>query len=104
SEPQAKEGAIEYLTQFLVSLGGPIKPSGEEVNVLAVEQGRKLFHTVGCVACHAPEKNANTIIPSIPLPNLAIKTTAENLESFLLDPTKVRPGSRMPSLNLTKEE
>lgn len=104
SEQQSKEGAVEYLTQFLVSLGGPIKPSGEEVNVLAVDTGRKLFHQVGCIACHAPEKNANLKIPSIPLPNLAQKLTVENLEAFLLDPAKVRPGGRMPSLNLTRDE
>jgi mono/diheme cytochrome c family protein len=102
SEPQAKEGVADYLTHFLVSLGGPIKTSGEEVNVLAADQGRKLFHKVGCVACHAPEKGL--AIPSIPLPNLATKTTVENLEAFLLDPSKVRPGGRMPSLNLTRDE
>ena len=56
SEAQAKAGAAEYLTQYLVSLGGPIKPSEEDGNTLLVEQGRKLFQSVGCVACHSVEK------------------------------------------------
>ncbi|HZL35141.1 MAG TPA: PA14 domain-containing protein [Tepidisphaeraceae bacterium] len=103
SDPQAKQGAIDYLTQYLVSLGGPIAPSSEEGNNLLVDQGRTLYHQVGCVACHAPEKNIKTAVPSVPLPNLAEKTSADALTAFLLDPVKVRPGSRMPNLNLTKE-
>ena len=104
SEPKAKEGAIDFLVQFLVSLGGPIKPATEEGNVLLEEQGKKLFHNVGCVACHEPEKNAATKIPSIPLPNLSEKTTVDQLEGFLLDPLRVRPGSRMPNLGLSRDE
>jgi mono/diheme cytochrome c family protein len=104
SDPQSKQGAAEYLTQYLVSLGGPIKPSAEEGNVVQVEQGRKLYSTVGCVACHAIEKGAPMKVPSIPLPNLAEKTTVDHLEAFLLDPLKERPASRMPNLGLSKDE
>ena len=77
SDAQAKDGAVEFLTHYIVSLGGPMKPSGEEGSSLVVDHGRKLFHQVGCAACHAPEKNANTLIPSIPFPKLAEKTTVE---------------------------
>lgn len=104
SDPKSKAGAIDYLVQFLVSLGGPIKPATEEGSVLLEEQGKKLFHSVGCVACHAPEKTAATKIPSIPLPDLAEKTTVDQLEAFLLDPIRVRPGSRMPNLGLSRDE
>lgn len=104
SDPQAKAGAIEYLTQYLVSLGGPMAPASEEGNSMLVDRGRTLFQQVGCVACHAPEKNAKTAVPSVPLPNLAEKTTADQLTAFLLDPVKVRPGSRMPNLNLTHDD
>lgn len=104
SDAQAKEGAIDFLTNYLVSLGGPIKPSGEEGNSLMADHGRTLFQQVGCAACHAPDKKANTTIPSIPFPKLAEKTTVEHLAAFLLDPAKVRPAGRMPSLNLTKDE
>jgi mono/diheme cytochrome c family protein len=104
SEAQSKDGAVDFLTNYLVSLGGPIKPSGEEGSSIQVDQGRALFQKVGCAACHAPDKTARTTIPSIPFPKLAEKTTVENLEAFLLDPTKVRPGGRMPSLNLSKDE
>lgn len=104
SDPQAKQGAIDFLVQYLVSLGGPMKPASEAGNDLLVEQGQRLFHRVGCVACHAPEKNAATTIPSLPLPNLAEKTTVDQLQAFLLDPFKVRPDSRMPNLGLSRDE
>ncbi len=56
SEPAAKQGAVEFLTQYLVSLGGPTAPATQEGNTIQVDQGRVLYHTVGCVACHAPEQ------------------------------------------------
>ena len=71
----------------------------------AVERGRRLFHSVGCVACHAPEASgAEPAIPSVPLPDLAGKTSVAALSTFLLDPRSTRPGGRMPSLYLTPAE
>ena len=67
-----------------------------------VERGRRLFHSIGCVACHAPEASgAEPAIPSVPLPDLATKTSVAALTRFLLDPRSTRPGGRMPSLYLT---
>ena len=54
SEPAAKQGAVEFLTHYLVSLGGPMKPGTEEGTKPQVQAGERLFHSVGCVACHAP--------------------------------------------------
>ena len=127
-----KQESAEALTHYLVSLDGPIKASGTEGAGSTVDAGRVLYHTVGCVACHAPEvgyappapagsaggsddldapKHAKPAppagpagIPSVPLPNLASKTTVEQLEEFLLDPLKARPHSRMPSSNLEPGE
>ncbi len=71
----------------------------------AVERGRRLFHSIGCVACHAPEASgAEPAIPSVPLPDLAAKTSVAALTRFLLDPRSTRPGGRMPSLYLTPAE
>ena len=104
SEPNAKQGAIAFLTNYLVSLGGPIAPSKMQGNPSIVEEGRKLFHSVGCIACHAPEKTPNTLVPSFPLADLAEKTTPDELVEFLMDPLKVRPDSRMPNFHLTRDE
>ncbi len=108
SEPAAKQGAVEFLTHYLVSLGGPMKTSTEEGSQTQVEAGDKLFHTVGCVACHAPMTKTGKVIetklPSVPLGNLATKTTVDQLSKFLLEPHKVRPSGRMPQLGLTSDE
>ena len=70
-----------------------------------VERGRTLFHSVGCVACHAPEgAEGEPAIPSVPLPDLNAKTSVAALAGFLLDPRAARPGGRMPPLHLEQEE
>ena len=104
SDEQAKKGAADYLTEYLVSLGGPIKPGSEDGNTLLVEQGKKLYQSVGCVACHAIDQGAASKVPSVPLPNLAEKTTVDHLQAFLQNPLKERPASRMPNLGLSRDE
>ena len=71
----------------------------------AVERGRRLFHSVGCVACHAPEATGDEpVVPSVPLPDLNAKTSVGALTEFLLDPRAARPSGRMPPLHLAREE
>ena len=101
-DASTKRQDVEALTHFLVSLGGPLIPSNAPSDAKTVEQGRKLFHTIGCLACHAPEKKGETTIPSVPLGNLAMKTSVETLTLFLLDPTQDRPAGRMPNLQLSR--
>ena len=88
---------------------------------LKIQQGRALYHQAGCVACHAPQESAAALKAgssteqaagnfteltnsSVPLGNLAIKMSVPELAKFLMDPLKVRPSGRMPSLNLTETE
>jgi mono/diheme cytochrome c family protein len=105
SEPQAKAGAVEFLTHFLASLGGPMQPSAVEGTTVLAAQGKQLYHTVGCVACHAPEQGlADPKVPSVPHGDLAGKYTVESLTDFLLDPHKTRPAGRMPSLHLSVKD
>ena len=104
-EAQGKQDVVENLTEYLISLDGPIKPATQEGDAVQAELGKQLYHTVGCIACHAAENGSPAAkVPSIPLPNLAEKTTVNELETFLLDPVKVRPGSRMPSSGLGQDE
>ena len=94
------------------------------------QRGQKLYHLVGCVACHEPDSDyqgghsqpsamatllstlepedleemgltaAARPVPSVPLPNLAAKYTSQALTFFLASPETVRPGARMPNLKL----
>ncbi|MEP6669204.1 MAG: PA14 domain-containing protein [Chthoniobacter sp.] len=111
----ARAEAAEALTHFLVSLRGSAKPQAIGQSAAATNLGRTLYHTVGCVQCHAPEEAppgkpdakdglAELAKTSVPLGNLAKKYTVSELAEFLRDPLKSRPGGRMPSLKLNPAE
>jgi cytochrome c2 len=118
---------VELLTHYLASLGGPIDQRESGGSVFQIERGKELFHRVGCVACHEPvepppahdENDPAAALraeiraemeegkpkkPSMPLGDLAGKTTVQRLTEFLLDPLHVRPSGRMPSLALNRGE
>lgn len=70
-------------------------------------RGRELFHTVGCVACHAPRSKLNAeseLADSVPLGPIDQKYRVQSLSKFLEDPHRVRPSGRMPSLGLSHWE
>ncbi|QDV71047.1 Cytochrome c [Rosistilla carotiformis] len=94
------------------------------------ENGRRLYHRIGCVACHEPDADYETAevkaspldamleqldpeeledlglsgaarrVASVPHGDVASKYTPLSLTHFLLDPEKVRPSGRMPNLKL----
>jgi mono/diheme cytochrome c family protein len=98
--PEAERAeAANALAHFLASLG---KPSASALPAAeAVERGRKLYHSVGCVACHSPEK---ALAGSVPLGPLAQKYTLASLTEFLQDPLAARPSRRMPDSHLEHAE
>tara|TARA_R110002049_G_scaffold27321_2_gene94108 strand:- start:222787 stop:225147 length:2361 start_codon:yes stop_codon:yes gene_type:complete len=98
------------------------------------ENGKQIYHRVGCVACHAPDQNVTVNTPSdsqldrlleeldpeeladmglagaarrvrsVPHPELPAKYSRRSLTYFLADPLKTRPAGRMPHLKLTAIE
>jgi mono/diheme cytochrome c family protein len=110
SEAKSRDGAVEYTVHYLTALGGPMKAPVFEAYPQMAEQGRAIYNTVGCVACHAPEGGDPPAPPdtpqttSVPLPNLAAKYSVRGLSDFLLQPDASRHGGRMPSLHLSREE
>ena len=109
-----KAEAAEALTHYLLSLNAPDSGVQTGFSLAAVNTGKALFHSVGCVACHAPQEPSATSseksIPpalapqSVPLGDVARKFSVQELAAFLRDPIKSRPSGRMPSLNLTDGE
>lgn len=114
----AKAEAAEALTHYLISLRGEAKDKPVGSGLAAVNIGRTLYHSVGCVACHAPQEapagaaaNAETTAQleklaktSVPLGVLEKKYSVSALAAFLRDPVKSRPGGRMPSSRLNEGE
>lgn len=110
--PDRDPAEVEALKHFLVSLKTPVEPlpvAGD------IEAGRRLYHRIGCVACHAPEVGYRPLdlpdgmeieltgLPSVPM-NLADKYDEASLARFLLDPHATRPAGRMPAFRLTDQE
>lgn len=117
----------EALTHFLVaqSTPSPEKQGAQEINR---QQGKSLFHSVGCVACHGPkeamadaplkpkrndededeEKSVaakKAIKPiAIPLGHVSGKYNLKSLSEFLFQPLRVRTSGRMPDMKLTPAE
>ncbi|MEX2579089.1 MAG: hypothetical protein WD342_08520 [Verrucomicrobiales bacterium] len=102
---------VEALKHYLGTLTRelPDYPVGD------VDEGRRFYHRVGCVACHAPEvgyrpegipENAGiemTGLPSVPM-NLADLYSLDSLVHFLLNPREHRPSGRMPDFKLSETE
>jgi mono/diheme cytochrome c family protein len=111
------EGAVEDLTHFLASLGGPLAAPADETpaDAALVTTGLVAYHTVGCFACHGPLERledvpgaAGTSVAAwrtyAPLGAPATKTTRSALAAFLADPLAHRPSGLMPDQKLTDIE
>ncbi len=98
----AAERAVtaDALAHYLATLGGA-SPTFTRPAPQAVERGRKLYLSVGCVSCHSPE---TPLADSVPLGPVAAKYSVASLAAFLEDPLAVRPGGRMPDLKLNHFE
>ena len=136
---EEREPAADALTAFLSSLQQPfseIKASGlnpvpmEFWNRGNLENGRRLYHQIGCVACHEPDaayevtavkpSALDELLPqldadelkemglsstarqvnSVPHAVLSAKYTHQSLTYFLLNPEHTRPTGRMPNFGL----
>lgn len=77
---------------------------------LATGDGFKSFQEGGCIACHAINgTSANAMLgPDLThvgsrstIASGILENTPENLEKWIKDPPGVKPGSKMPNLNLS---
>jgi cytochrome c2 len=99
--PEAERAPIvEALVHFLATTGkvAHTNPMRQHVN-----RGDILYHSIGCVACHDPRKDPLQpgLPTSIPIGTPSRKYTLPGLTQFLENPLAVRPGGRMPHLNLS---
>ena len=95
-----RESTADALAHYLATLGGA-SPTFTRLAPPAIERGRKLYHAVGCVACHSAETPS---ADSVPLGPVSEKYSVASLAKFLEDPLAVRPGGRMPDAKLDHYE
>lgn len=105
--------AVDELAHYLVSVQPMAEPVYTTADPAQLDLGRELYHSLGCVACHAPTQRPADLPQDtferaqrdgLPLGNLASKFPGGELIRFLKDPVKHRPGGRMPSLGLSDAE
>jgi cbb3-type cytochrome oxidase cytochrome c subunit len=78
----------------------PILPDGE----IDPHDGKELFHSIGCVACHSPRNEAQQEVLKegvMPLSHVQGKYLPAALGAFLHAPLDVRPSGRMPDMKLS---
>lgn len=111
-DPLARLGEAERsevarsITHFLASLKDS-DFSLQPPDPVAAEQGRVLFHSRGCAACHSPrDAMGKELLPgnSAPLGALDQKYSFKSLMDFLRQPHASRPSGRMPDLRLQGQE
>lgn len=90
----------EAIAHYLVSLDTK-KHAGEVTEQFDAGHGKELYHSIGCVACHAPGLDDAS---SVPLGKLADKYSRSGLVEFLKDPLASRPSGRMPRFELEHQE
>ncbi|MCB9916016.1 MAG: c-type cytochrome [Planctomycetes bacterium] len=112
---------VEDLVHYLASRGGPFARAPFGATAELLDEGRQLYHEVGCVACHGPEEPLEALYepldlardwqppasegaPDLELLDLAEKTNVAELAAFLRDPLATRRSGRMPALDLTVGE
>lgn len=107
---EERELAAESITQFLLARShGSLE--FEAIDEESAKEGAKLFHTVGCVACHAPRQapgegaSAPLVLSGVVgLAKLEEKYSLGSLAEFLYDPIAVRASGRMPDMGLSRTE
>ena len=98
--------APALLAAFLSS-GSNQRFSQQVPDLVAAQQGERLFHSRGCAACHSPRdaKGQETLAAtSVPLGALDHKYSVRSLSDFLRQPHTTRPSGRMPDLRLSSRD
>lgn len=129
SQPEADRDRIaEALTHFLVSQSKAVFQTDAPQQVDR-QQGKALFHSVGCVACHGPKEVLDGSLQkpkrndeeddeedkalaakkavkplAVTLGHVGSKYSVKSLSDFLFQPLRVRSSGRMPDMKLTPAE
>ncbi len=99
---EKNKATIQSIASYLVKNSEPIElltppAKGDAAN------GEKLVKTLGCLGCHSGA-GVNAADHGPELSGLGSKTSAEWVYTWIKDPKKISPETRMPNLRLTDSE
>ena len=102
---EERQTAANELAHYIASLSNRRFTGSTPVSKSAAN-GRELFHSVGCVACHSPRDEAHRelLAGSVPIGKPGAKYNLESLTQFLKNPHAARPAGLMPDMLLTHWE
>ncbi len=115
-DPEKKEELTHFLTELFLPAHKTEKAERPKAKLEKIEHGRTLFHTIGCLACHSPEKGVQpegvdsqvelkkTLSTGRPLEILNEKYTFNGLSDFLQNPDNNSAYFRMPKFPLSRSE
>jgi len=99
--PRYGEANVRDLPGLLVEAdhGAAIAAGAKETDAAYRKAGRKLAGTGGlsCVSCHTFAGHASLGIPAMDLTWMARRLNPQWFHAYLLDPSSLRPGTRMPA-------
>jgi mono/diheme cytochrome c family protein len=104
--PEKRAAIAGDITAYLTSLKDGPAPAFPEAEIDPYD-GKELFHSAGCVACHSPRDEATREVLKdgvVSLSHLPGKHLPAALGEFLHAPLAIRPSGRMPDMKLTKME
>lgn len=104
--PEKRVAIAGDIAAYLTSLKNGPAPSFPEGDIDPYD-GKELFHSAGCVACHSPRDEAYREVLKegvVSLAHLPGKHLPAALGDFLHAPLVIRPSGRMPDMKLTKME
>ncbi|QEG02681.1 Cytochrome c [Stieleria maiorica] len=96
---QQRRSAAASIASYLMLAGDSSELVDRPAKPTAVKRGQKLYHSVGCVACHQPFDGTETpTATTVPLGPVDVKYTVDSLAQLIAQPHRIRKGARMPSL------
>lgn len=104
---EEKKRVSESISHYLSSLKSEAAVEPKKSTLGDAELGKKIYHEIGCVACHSPRDEAGkelSLNGVVSLTHLPGKHHVGALAEFLAAPLTVRPSGRMPDLNLSQKE
>ena len=105
---------VEPVLHYLASLKPAANAKTKDAKHVNAARGGDLFHTYGCVACHAPDVEfrppegapaaGDFTYGSVAFPKLEQKYVLNSLAEFIREPLKVRPDGRMPQIAMEAQD